>query len=128
MNIIVDDEDAVINVDNVVDKEVVLEAALEPAATAILAASAAVTGSENDQYHFPNHLNHFDLDIGQYHDLPPPIQPPVTSNADYHNNSAQGGHSGGMFHEDVFSGNGNNHHLIYAASHQRFQRGMGAFV
>ena len=36
-----------------------------------------------------------------------------------------GGH-GGMFHEDVFSAN--NHHLIYAASHQRFQRDMGAFV
>ena len=45
-----------------------LEAALEPATTAILAA-AAVGSSENDQYHFSgleNHLNHFDLDIGQY--------------------------------------------------------------
>ena len=74
-----------INVDNVVDKECVLEAALEPAATTILAAAAV--GSENDQYHFPNHLNHFDLDIGQYQELPP-IQPPVTSTDYHHNNSA----------------------------------------
>ena len=41
------------------------------------------------------------------------------------NHRATGGH-GGMFHDDVFSAN--NHHLIYAASHQRFQRDMGAFV
>lgn len=133
LNIIIGDEDAIINVDNVVDKECVLEAALEPATTAILAA-AAVGSSENDQYHFSgleNHLNHFDLDIGQYQDLPTVVQPqpPVTS-TDYHNNTNASPHNGHdrmiAFHEDVFSAN--NHHLIYAASHQRFQRDMGAFV
>ena len=78
-------------------KECVLEAALEPAATAILA-TAAVGSSENDQYHFSgleNHLNHFDLDIGQYQDLPTVVQPqpPVTS-TDYHNNTNAPPHNG----------------------------------
>ena len=81
-----------------VDKECVLEAALEPAATAILAAAAV--GSENDQYQFPNHLNHFDLDIGQYQELPA-IQPPVTSTDYLHNNST--GVTGSRFEQDFLT-------------------------
>jgi hypothetical protein len=83
--------------DLAVFKECVLEAALEPAATAILAA-AAVGSSENDQYHFSgleNHLNHFDLDIGQYQDLPTSVQPqPSVTSTDYHNNTNASPHNG----------------------------------
>lgn len=120
MNIIVDESEECI-VENVVDKDLVLEAALEPST----GTTATILAMEPNHY---NHFNHDQFSEQDYETFP------------YHHshhsvqNVPELYHHQAMFSpniEEVFSSNNHQHHLIYASSHaaQRFQqRGMGAFV